>query len=237
MSGPASSGCALSFPASVSHELRTPLTSVLGYTELLLSGSAGDLAARQRSVVDAVDRNAQRLHRFVDDLLLLLDDPAAPGRPGVVCLRDVAVDVLAAHRKQIGSRELDVTLTADGPDTFVRADRCRLQRAVSHLVGNAVKFTPSGGSVSLEVGRVGRIAVVRVRDTGVGIPPDELPLVFDHFFRTSVARHHATQGAGIGLTIARAIIGACGGTLGVRSEQGHGTVATARLPALGTLTD
>ena len=236
MSGPASSGCAVSIPASVSHELRTPLTSVLGYTELLLSGDAGDLTARQRAMLDAVDRNAQRLERFVEDLEQLFDrTTSVPGEVGVQCLGALAVEALATHQEQISSRSLHVVLSADGPDVLVRADR-RLQRAISHLVSNAVKFTPSGGEVRVEVTRVGRVAVVRVLDTGVGIPPDELPLVFDRFFRTSLAQRYATQGAGIGLSIAQEIIVSCGGAVEVRSERGRGTVATVRLPALRTPT-
>lgn len=232
VSGPAATGCA-PFPASVSHELRTPLTSVLGYTELLLGGEAGELTARQRIMLDAVDRNAQRLQQVVEDLVQLYDGSASgPGHPCTERLEDIAADALTTHRAQISSRNLDVMLRVGDPDVLVRVDRRRVQRAISHLVSNAVKFTPRGGSVRVDVARAGTHGVVRVSDTGVGIPADELPRVFERFFRSSLARRHATQGAGIGLSIARAIILSSHGTVEVHSVAGQGTVATVCLPAV-----
>jgi signal transduction histidine kinase len=222
----------------MSHELRTPLTSVLCYTELLLSGEAGELSARQRVMIDAVDRNAQRLLKIVEDLVQLHDGSSyLTGHRSEEALSHIAADALATHRSQVTGRNLDVTLHVGDSDVLVLVDRSRVQQAISNLVSNAVKFTPGGGSVRLDVGREGARAVVRVSDTGVGIPSDEVPLVFERFFRSSVSRRHATQGVGIGLSIAQAIILSCDGTIDLSSVEGQGTIATISLPALNSSPD
>jgi signal transduction histidine kinase len=217
----------------VIHELRTPLTSVVGYTELLLGEEPGELTAKQRVMLDAVARNAQRLMGTVEDLVQLYEGSmAGPGRQAAECLGTIAADALAVNRAQVSARQLDVALHVGGAGVRVSVDRWRVQRAISHLVSNAVKFTPRGGSVRIDVERVDSRALVRVSDTGTGIPADEVPLVFERFFRSSHSRRHATQGAGIGLTIARAIIVSAGGAIEISSVDGRGTTATVSLPAL-----
>jgi PAS domain S-box-containing protein len=219
------------FAITASHELRTPVSSVLGFTEVLLNGEAGELTAQQRDMLERVDRNGQRLQTLVEDLLELCEASAPPPtHRSLVRVGDIVADALTIHHSQISGRDLEVAFSCRDPDTLVLADSDQLRRAISHLVSNAIKFTPSGGTVRLDVERADGTAVIRVSDTGVGIPADEVGSVFDHFFRSSVSRRYATQGAGVGLSIAKAIIVAHHGTIDATSVAGQGTVVTVALP-------
>ena len=127
-----------------------------------------------------------------------------------------------------------VALTADASvEVAVVADRTRLEQVAANLIDNAVKYTPPGGRVDVEVRRDGATAIMRVRDTGAGIPPDELPRIFERLFRGDTSR--AERGLGLGLSLVRAIVEAHGGTVSVESEPGRGSVFTVSLP-LGVAT-
>jgi signal transduction histidine kinase len=122
-----------------------------------------------------------------------------------------------------------VTLAADtADDVVVTADRTRLEQVAANLIDNAVKYTPPGGRVDVEVRRAGDSALLRVRDTGPGIPPDELPRIFDRLFRGD--RSRAERGLGLGLSLVKAVVEAHGGTVDVVSEPGRGSTFTVSLP-------
>ena len=113
-------------------------------------------------------------------------------------------------------------------DVVVTADRTRLEQVAANLIDNAVKYTPAGGQVFVEAGRDGASAILRVRDTGPGIPTDEQPRIFDRLFRGDTSR--AERGLGLGLSVVKAVVEAHGGTVEVASEPGHGSTFTVRLP-------
>jgi PAS domain S-box-containing protein len=217
------------FVALVSHELRTPLASVLGYLELVLDDPA--LGAQTRHRLGVVARNATRLERLVGDLLFTAQVEA--GRfvlvPGEA---DLAVLARAAEESaRVAAAAAGVTLTvrapADGP--VVPGDAVRLGQAVDNLVSNAVKFTPRGGRVLLAVDGAGPEVRLSVADTGVGIPGAEQAALGTRFTRASNVRR-TVPGAGLGLSITRAIAGAHGGRLELESTEGRGTTATLVLP-------
>ncbi len=217
------------FVALVSHELRTPLASVLGYLELVLDDPA--LGGQTRHRLGVVARNATRLERLVGDLLFTAQVEA--GRfvlvPGEA---DLAVLARAAEESaRVAAAAAGVTLTvrapADGP--VVPGDAVRLGQAVDNLVSNAVKFTPRGGRVLLAVDGAGPEVRLSVADTGVGIPGAEQAALGTRFTRASNVRR-TVPGAGLGLSITRAIAGAHGGRLELESTEGRGTTATLVLP-------
>jgi len=211
--------------ADVAHELRTPIAILQAGHEALLDGVAEPTPAELGSLRDEV----LRLGRMVGDLQeLAAADAAALQLTLVECdLAEVTGDAAASLAGRFEAAGL--TLRRELERVVVRADRRRLRQLVTNLLTNALKFTAQGGSVAVVVRPAGTTAVLTVIDTGVGIPADELPHIFDRFWRGRQAAQ--TSGTGIGLAIAAELARAHGGELEARSEPGHGTTITLRLPA------
>ncbi|MBZ5737404.1 ATP-binding protein [Nocardioides mangrovi] len=222
------------FVSSVSHELRTPITSILGYLEMLEDGAYGRLAPDQQDAVRRVAANSSRLLSLIDDLLTLsrIQDGGIGFLDRVVDLRKTVAAGCAVVAPALEHRDLtlDVSYPED-PVPFL-GDRDMLERVVINLVGNAVKFTPEGGKVNVDLSLEDEI-VIAVSDTGIGIPPQEVELLFSRFFRSSLAQERAIPGSGLGLSITHAIVEQHGGSIGVESEPGVGTTFRVRLPLLG----
>jgi len=220
------------FVASVSHELRTPLTIIQGYTEALLDGlvhDAGDREAHLKEILEEV----LRLRRLVDDLLDLrrIEAGALPLARQAVDLGELVARVQEQFSGLAGKKGLVLTTTAPPALPRVLGDPDRLQQVLINLVDNALRVTPAGGRVEVELRPDGRAGVeLLVRDTGPGIPPDELPLIWERFYKGDPARRR-TGGAGLGLAIVRAIVEAHGGRVDVESEPGRGTTFRVTLPA------
>jgi PAS domain S-box-containing protein len=213
--------------ATVSHELRTPLTSIIGYLELL--GSGTPLSEEDARFVEIVRRNAARLQRMVEELLFLSRVDV-----GGLELDLDEVDVVELARAALGSADpaaaaKRIALEYDGPDTLpTKADADRLGQVFDNLISNAIKFTPERGRVKVSLGADDGAIVASVADTGVGIPEAEQPRLFERFFRTTATRD--VPGTGLGLTIVRAIVEAHAGTIECSSGD-DGTIFTFRLPA------
>jgi PAS domain S-box-containing protein len=222
-----------SFVSSVSHELRTPITSILGYLEMLEDGSYGDLTPLQHDAVRRVSSNSDRLLGLIDDLLTLsrVQDSGLTAERAFD-LRAVAEAGYAVVVPALKSRRLLMSLDLpDEPIPFL-GDRDMLERVVVNLVGNAVKFTPDGGSVTVSLEVLGDFAQLCVADTGIGIPEAEQPQLFTRFFRSELAQKHAIQGSGLGLSITRGIVEKHGGSVAVSSVVGEGTTFRVRLPVV-----
>ena len=219
------------FIAAVSHELRTPLTSTIGFLQTL---ERGDLAldAEQRLDMLRIARlQAQRLSRLVDDLLFF-----AESERGRLRLDYTEVDLAALSEDCVRAQEplaqqKGIALRLDvAPLPPVHGDRGRLAQLLDNLLSNALKFTPDGGSVEVRARATGERALLEVADTGIGIPPAEQPHLFDRFFRTPAAVEQAIPGAGIGLSIVKAIADAHNGVVTVRSDGSGGTTVRVELP-------
>jgi signal transduction histidine kinase len=221
------------FVANVSHELKTPLTSVQGFAQALLDGTASTPEARQQAA-HVIHDEAERMHRMVLDLLDLARLDA-----GTADLKRAPVD-LTALLNNIGqkfapqARAAQVAISVDASNLpLVTGDADRLAQVFTNLVDNALKYTPPGGQIRLRTQASGSEASVEVRDTGNGIDPQALPHIFDRFYQADTARAGGKKhGAGLGLTIAKEIIQAHGGTISVRSAPGYGSEFTVRLPVI-----
>lgn len=223
-----------SFVSSVSHELRTPITSILGYLEMLEDGSYGELTPLQRDAVRRVSSNSDRLLGLIDDLLTLsrVQDSGLGGSERAFDLRAVVEAGYAVVVPVLKSRRLQLSLRLPEEPVPFLGDRDMLERVVVNLVGNAVKFTPDGGSVTVGLEVLGEFAQLSVADTGIGIPEAEQPQLFKRFFRSELAQKNAIQGSGLGLSITRGIIEKHGGSVAVTSVVGEGTTFRVRLPVV-----
>jgi PAS domain S-box-containing protein len=220
------------FVSTVSHELRTPVTSIMGYTEILIDGSIVEPHPDQLPLLDTITRNSRRLIAVCNDLLLLsgLDSGNIQWQHEAIDLTSTLRPVEDSIRPLLSGKQLD--LTVEGPDTpvVVTGDRAHLERVMINLLSNAVKFTPDGGTIRCRLVTEGQEAVLTVSDTGLGIPEEEQADLFQKFFRSSTAHHHAIQGTGLGLSIVAAIVAAHGGTISVQSAHLQGATFTVRLP-------
>jgi len=220
------------FTADISHELRTPLTTIRGNLDLIRRMRVADDAS-----LDAAQGEIERMTRLVGDLLLLAQaDAGLPIRRAPVALDAVMVEVFEQMRAIAGG----VNVGVGAEDAIaVMGDADRLKQLMINLVGNAVRYTPAGGSITLNLKRRDGWAVFSVSDTGPGIPPEHLPHIFERFYRVEKSRSRqeagvngASSGAGLGLSIAQWIAQSHGGRIEAQSEVGKGTVFTVYLPEL-----
>jgi signal transduction histidine kinase len=218
--------------ANVSHDLRSPLASIQGYLEtLLMKDDALDADERQRYLRTAL-KNAQRLSNLVRQLFELskLDAQQVEPHREPFPMAELAQDIVMQYRPQAEAK--DITLRADLPEQLasVYADIGLMERVLSNLIDNAVHYTPSGGHVDVSLTRHDGRVRAQVRDTGPGIPADDLPHIFERFYRVEKSRDQNRGGAGLGLAIAQKIVVLHGSTLTVESTMGEGTAFAFELP-------
>lgn len=223
------------FVWTTSHEIRTPISSIVGYTELLIDGMYGELTAAQHEAIAAIDRNALRLQDLAANVLALAGSGAGADSAdhGLVDLTQSIRRAAAEIRPQAEAAGVGFHEEAPGTPVEVLGSANALDRVVLNLLGNAVKFTPSGGEIRLTLSADAERATLEVTDTGVGIPNDEIGSVFERFFRASTAHADAIQGTGLGLPIVASIVERHRGTVSVASEPGSGSTFTVTLPLAG----
>jgi signal transduction histidine kinase len=224
------------FLANMSHELRTPLNAVLGFSEILKDNLVGDLTPQQRQdCLESIHTSGRHLLELVNDVLDLSKVEA-----GRMELAYETFPVAAAFREVRNvirslSERRDQTLTDDiqPEDLEVRADKSKFKQVMYNLLSNAIKFTPAGGRVWIHARAAGDDLVVEVGDTGVGIAPEHQELIFTEFFQVDSEATRQIQGTGLGLPLTRRLVQLHGGTIGVESGRGTGSVFTFRIPLLG----
>jgi two-component system phosphate regulon sensor histidine kinase PhoR len=213
------------FVSNVSHELRTPLASIRAMVETLADGvepeEAPEFYAR-------ILRQVDRLTTLVNELLDLsrIESGALQLKPEPVSVGEVLAE--AASLLQTRAEAGDVTIIVEGTDLEVEADRAALLRVATNLLDNAVKWSPPGGRVWARAADEGELVAISVKDEGPGIPEQDLPRVFERFFKSDASR--ANAGVGLGLAIVKHLVRAHGGTATVESKPGHGALFTVRLP-------
>lgn len=213
--------------ADVAHELRTPLTVMRGYLEALKDG----VAAPEPEVIEVIHAEALQLQRLVDDLQDLAQADAAQLAltPERLNLGELLQTTAAGFALEAGRKGVRLEVAPGAPQ--VQADPRRIGQVVHNLVANALRYTPSGGSIRLAASATTDAALVEVVDTGIGIAHDHLEHIFDRFYRVDPSRARETGGSGLGLTIAKRLVEAHGGCIGASSRVGEGSRFWFSLPA------
>lgn len=221
--------------ATIAHELRTPLTAIRTCAGLLMSVDSDPTPEQRRTLVETIERNADRMQRVVGDILDL-----ARFRTGSIALQRRRFDMVAMARDAIASlqplaagRDLTVHLVAPADPVLVFGDHRRLEQALVNLLSNALRFSPDGGQVGVEVAERDRSVELTVRDAGPGIPEADRPRLFERFFVGRADRGGPRDGVGLGLPTALAIAQAHGGRIDVESEPGGGSTFRLIVPIDG----
>jgi histidine kinase len=214
--------------ATIAHELRTPLTNIQGYMEGLLDG----VVAEEPATYDMVRQEAGRLSRLVGDIQRLSRLEAGAERFDPQPIDPSAAIRIAEINLRPRFEDKGVTLSAEAPEGLpaVWVDPDKLQQVLVNLLVNACWYTPPGGAVMVTASKTAHEVLFSVRDTGIGIPPDDLPHIFERFYRVDKSRSSVGGGAGIGLAVVKGVIEQSGGSIHVESVLGEGTTIIFTLP-------
>jgi signal transduction histidine kinase len=222
------------FIADVTHELRTPLTVIRGTVETLEDGAIEDKVGGP-ALLNAMSRETSRLIQLVNQLLLLTRSDA-----GALSLDREPLDLENLIRERVGLLEsladqkgVKILISKSGEgSSLVNVDRSRIAQVLDNLLDNALRYAPEGSTIHLNNSRLGAFVQCSVADNGAGIPAEDLPHIFDRFYRVEKSRDRDSGGAGLGLAIAKSLVEAHGGSIEVKSEMGHGTRMIFQLPAV-----
>jgi len=223
------------FVANVSHELRTPLTSIKSYSETLLDGALEERETAER-FLGVINSEANRMTRLIRDLLQLsrLDNQQMKWsfeRVSLVELVRSSIDKMEMEAKS-KNQTVECFVLCEIPD--IEADYGRLEQVVLNILGNGMKYTPQEGKITVYIGKIHNDVYFKVADSGIGIPENDIPRIFERFYRVDKARSREMGGTGLGLAIAKDIIEAHSGVIDISSQLGVGTEVTVRLPVYQT---
>lgn len=222
------------FFAVMSHELRTPLNAISGYVEVMTMGIQGPITPQQQDSLERIQRNQQHLLSVIEDVLVFakLEADRLPLELEVVQVREALDELDALVRPALQRKELELTCDACDSTLSVVADPEKLRQILLNVVGNAIKFTPAGGRVRVGAVRDGETVRISVSDTGIGIPEDQLPRIFEPFFQVERGPTRRYAGVGLGLSIASDLTRAMRGDVQVVSRVDEGTTVSIVLPAV-----
>lgn len=221
------------FLAVMSHELRTPLNAIAGYAELLSMGVTGPLNEKQSDAVSRIHRSEQHLLGLIDDVLNFarIEAGSTTVEAGMLRISDEFDAIEPLVEPDLVRKKLELLRDGGDPTLEVWADPLKLRQILLNIIGNAIKFTPAGGTVRLAAERVGPNVAMTISDTGIGVPSEKLAQIFDPFFQVNSGTTREYQGVGLGLAIARDLTRAMGGDVYFDSTEGRGSVVSVVLPA------
>ncbi|MBO9128472.1 HAMP domain-containing sensor histidine kinase [Bacillus sp. 165] len=219
------------FLANVSHELRTPLSYIKGYSEAILDGVVK--LEQQTKFIMLINKEAGRMQRLVHDLLDLaqLEGALFPIKKHPTVFAQLIEDVLEAYEPVSAEKSIMLQHELD-PDIIANIDEDRIQQVLHNLLDNAIRYTPEGGVISIMLKQVGGKCILRISDTGVGIPKEHLDKLGERFYRVDKARSRQSGGTGLGLAIVKQIVEVHEGTIEFMSEVGEGTVISIEFPVV-----
>ena len=220
------------FMAMITHDLKTPLASIIGYSSIILSDVLGAVQEKHKQPMEGILVNAQRMLGLVRNVLaagrIKEQRFALDIRP--MKIESLIAETLCNMAPQINDKGHKTSMEFEPDIPPVLADREHMERVFCNLITNAVKFTPYGGQISFAVKKSGPFVEVRLTDSGVGIPADEMPMLFDKYYRGKGTNY--SRGSGLGLFITKAIVNAHGGTIAAESMEGQGATFAFRIPAV-----
>jgi len=220
------------FVANVSHELRTPLTSIKGYIEALIDGAKDD-PVKFGEFLKIIQKHTDQLNTLVYDLLQLstIESGQYQWRHADVTVSSMIEKAVHLLRPMAEKKKQSISIECAADVGALTGDADKLTQVLINLIDNGIKYTPEGGRITVEARRTGKSVEIAVADTGIGIPPKEIPRIFERFYRVDRARSRAIGGTGLGLSIVKHIVEAHGGTVAVESEFGKGSRFVVSLPA------
>ncbi|HOM03351.1 MAG TPA: ATP-binding protein [Acetivibrio sp.] len=219
------------FVANVSHELRTPLTSIKSYAETLLDGALENREISEK-FLSVINSEADRMTRLVKDLLQLsrLDNNQMKWDMQKINFETLVKSCVEKVKFESEEKKQSLECFTIGEAMEIVADKDRIEQVVLNILTNAIKYTPEGGKITVYIGKMYSDVYVKVADSGIGIPKEDIDRIFERFYRTDKARSREMGGTGLGLAIAKEIVEAHKGTISVTSELGKGTEVTVKLP-------
>ncbi|RME31275.1 MAG: sensor histidine kinase, partial [Thermoflexia bacterium] len=220
------------FISFVSHELKQPMTAIKGYTDLLVKGLAGDLTEMQRSFLEVVRSNVNRMDTMVQELLDIsrIESGRLRLEIGRVSVQEAVEEAVRALRQEIEAKSQRLEVEIAVPIPPVAADRTRLVQILTNLLSNAYKYTPEGGRIRVTAEPADGCVRFSVSDTGIGIAPEDQERLFTKFFRSQNPVVRSVPGTGLGLAITKNLVELQGGQIWVESQPGAGSTFTFTLP-------
>lgn len=219
------------FVAGVVHDLRNPITSIIGFSHLIKQ--VGPLTATQQEFVQHIQNAAANMMGLVENMLNMTRmDLDAESRRDALDLTSVLWEIADEFQPQAEAKRQLLTIGDITPNSIVQGDALQLRQALRNLIGNALKYTPDGGAITLSLHHEAGNVQVKIKDTGYGMPASELPHIFDRFYRVRNNGHDDVEGNGLGLAIVKSIADGHGGSVSVESENGQGSCFTFTLPLL-----
>lgn len=220
------------FVTNVTHELKTPLTSISGFVETLKSGDIEDEATRER-FLDIIEMETERLTRLIDDILTLseIENMRIKEQKRNIPPTDVLLEVISMMQAIGKTKEINIQFQIAKDLPSVKLNEDRFKQMVINLVDNAIKYTPVGGTITINAEKQKNNFVLSVKDTGIGIPGKDIPRLFERFYRVDKGRSKKVGGTGLGLAIVKHIVLSMNGTIRVESKVGIGTEFTVTIPA------
>jgi two-component system phosphate regulon sensor histidine kinase PhoR len=223
------------FVSTVSHDLRSPLTAMTGYVHML--GTIGPLNDKQKEFVARIVRGADHMADLINDLLDIGKIEAGLEMALVACdLGAMTQDMIEQLRGQAAGKSHKLVYHGPAQPAMVLGDRLRLRQVISNLIGNAIKYTPAGGEIDATIQVKDSLALLSIEDNGIGIPPADLPYIFDKFYRVEAQETADIQGTGLGLAICKSVVEKHGGRIWAESERGKGSIFRVALPRLAQAT-
>jgi signal transduction histidine kinase len=222
------------FVRTVTHELRSPVGGAQSLLRVLLKQMSGELNPMQQDIIHRVELRLGSLMALINDLLALAATTTRgfQDKPEPVALVPEVRAALEQRAAEAQEKNINLSFSPPRSNPWVRAGHEGIAHILGNLIGNAIKYTPDGGRVSVSLETRGASAVVSVADTGIGIPEDELPRLWQEFFRASNARKSGIVGTGLGLSIVKRRVEAYGGMISVHSRVGEGTTFSVTLPLI-----
>ncbi len=220
------------FVSQASHDLRTPLTAIKGTLDNLGLGIGGELTEKQKKLLDRAHRSVDRLTALVNDILDLarMESGRMTLEKSDFSMKMLVENMLHENKTAAAQKNISLSLNAGDEPLKVNADMGKLGRVVGELIGNAIKYTPDGGTVEINLAQQDDKAAVTVRDSGIGMTREECEKIWDRFYRTTASQKIA-RGSGLGLSIAKELIEMHGGTIQAESEPGKGTTFVVTVPS------